>query len=99
VTETYSSGRWVVKAGEDDAFVEEWKAFVTWASSMPGSGTFRLVRDTDRPDTYLSFAPWESADAQNAWTQAPEFRERLGRVRSHCESFQPTTYELVTEVA
>jgi hypothetical protein len=27
---------------------------------MPGSGTFRLVRDLDDPSRYLSFAPWES---------------------------------------
>ncbi len=99
MTETYSSGRWIVKAGEDDAFVQEWTAFVTWASNLPGSGTFRLVRDKDQPSNYLSFAPWESLEAQQAWTEEPEFRERLGRVRSHCEDFQPSTYELVTQVA
>jgi heme-degrading monooxygenase HmoA len=98
MTETYSSGRWIVKNDEEEAFVQEWKAFVTWASSMPGSGTFRLVRDTDRPREYLSFAPWESADAQDAWVEAPEFKERLGRVRSHCESFEPSTYELAVQV-
>ena len=96
--ETYSSGKWIVKPGEEDAFVEEWTAFVTWASSLPGSGTFRLVRDKDRPSNYLSFAPWESLQAQNAWLEQPEFRDRIGRVRSHCEDFRPATYELVTEV-
>jgi len=99
VTETYSSGRWVVKPGEEDAFVQEWTAFVTWASGMPGSGTFRLVRDLNQPRSYLSFAPWENFDAQNAWNEQPEFAERIGRVRSHCEDFQPSAYELVTEVA
>ena len=98
MTETYTSGIWVVKPGEDDALVEEWRSFVTWAGSMPGSGTFRLVRDTDRPSIYMSFAPWESFDAQQAWKELPEFRERIGRVRSHCEDFQPSTHELVTVV-
>lgn len=99
MTETYTSGCWVVKEGEEDAFVEEWKAFVAWASAMPGSGTFRLVRDLDDPRKYLSFAPWESFDAQNDWKELPEFRERLMRVRSHCEDFQPSTLELVAKVA
>jgi heme-degrading monooxygenase HmoA len=71
---------------------------VTWASEMPGSGTFRLVRDTDDPSQFMSFAPWESFEAQAAWKALPEFRERIGRVRSHCESFTPLTLELVTRV-
>jgi heme-degrading monooxygenase HmoA len=99
MTETYTSGRWVVRPGEDDAFVDEWRSFVTWASEMPGSGTFRLVRDLDNPSTYMSFAPWESFEAQQAWKELPEFRERIGQVRSHCETFEPSTHELVTQVA
>jgi heme-degrading monooxygenase HmoA len=98
VTETYTSGTWVVKPGEDDAFVREWTLFVSWASEMPGSGTFRLVRDVDEPGRYLSFGPWESFEAQRTWKELPEFRERIGRVRAHCEDFQPLTYELVVAV-
>jgi heme-degrading monooxygenase HmoA len=99
MSETYTHGTWTVKPGAEDAFVEEWTAFVTWATSMPGSGTFRLVRDTDQPSHYMSFAPWQSFEAQKAWKQLPEFPERIGRVRSHCDDFRPSVYELVTEVA
>jgi heme-degrading monooxygenase HmoA len=98
MTETYTSGTWTVKAGEEDAFVSAWEEFVRWAGEMPGSGTFRLVRDLEDPRRYMSFAPWESFDAQHAWKQTPEFRERLGRVREHVESFEPSTFELVTQV-
>jgi len=31
--------------------------------------------------------------------ELPEFREPIMRVRSHCEDFQPSTLELVTQVA
>ena len=98
MTETYTNGRWVVKEGRDDAFVEAWRDFVTWASTMDGSGTFRLVRDVDRPGHYTSFAAWESFDVQHAWKQLPDFRERIGRVRAHCDEFEPSTLELVTVV-
>lgn len=98
MTETYTSGLWMVKPGEEDAFVEAWKEFVRWASEMPGSGTFRLVRDRDQPSRFMSFAPWESFEAQHSWKEKPEFRERIMRVRQHCEDFQPFTYELVTTV-
>jgi heme-degrading monooxygenase HmoA len=98
MAEVYSSGRWTVKPGEEDAFVNDWTEFVTWASSLPGSGTFRLVRDLGHPNQYLSFAPWESAEAQRAWTEQLEFGEHIGRVRSHCEDVQTSVFELVTEV-
>jgi len=46
----------------------------------------------------MSFAPWESFEAQRAWKEDPEFRERIGRVRAHCEEFEPWTFELSAEV-
>jgi heme-degrading monooxygenase HmoA len=98
MAEAYTHGRWIVKPGEEEAFAEEWSAFASWASGFDGSGTFRLVRDVGRSNHYMSFAPWESSDAQNAWKQHSEFRERIGRVRSHCEDFQPSVFELVTTV-
>jgi heme-degrading monooxygenase HmoA len=99
MTEAYTSGIWTVKSGAEDDFVAAWREFVAWASGMPGAQTFRLVRDTERPERYLSFAPWDSFEAQDAWKKQPDFPERIGRVRAHCDEFQPFTYELVTEVS
>jgi heme-degrading monooxygenase HmoA len=96
---TFTSGSWTVKPGEETEFVEEWKLFVGWAAELPGSGAFRLVQDRERPDQYTSFGEWESREAQEAWTQHPEFRERLGRVRSHCSDFESTMFELVATVS
>jgi heme-degrading monooxygenase HmoA len=98
MTETYTSGLWTVRSGEGDAFVAAWKEFVDWARTMSGSQTFRLVRNVDRPNQFQSFAPWNSFEAQNEWKQHPEFPERIGRVRRHCENFEPATYELVAQV-
>jgi heme-degrading monooxygenase HmoA len=65
---------------------------------MPGSGTARLTRDLREPNRYLSFAPWESADALNAWRSNPEFSQRISAVREHVAEFTPSEYELVAEV-
>ena len=46
-----------------------------WGSGFSGSGTFRLVRDLEVPGRCMSFAPWESFEAQRAWKEDPEFRE------------------------
>ena len=99
MTETYSSGVWAVKSGEEDAFLADWKEFVSWAAELPGSGEFRLLRDIDLPNRYASFGSWEDHDAQNAWTQHAEFAERLGRVRAHCDDFTPSSYELAAQVS
>ena len=98
MVETYTNGIWLVKEGEEDEFVAAWRDFVSWASTWPGSGTFRLVRDLDDSARFMSFAPWESFDAQAAWKAHPEFRERIGRVRQHTTEFTPSVFELVTQV-
>jgi heme-degrading monooxygenase HmoA len=99
MAETYTSGLWTVKPGHEQDFVEAWKDFVDWAKSQPGSGTFRLVRDTENQTRFMSFAPWESFDAQRAWKETDEFSTRMKRVREHVDSFEPSTFELVAEIA
>jgi len=98
MAEIFTSGHWLVKPGEEDAFVQAWTEFVEWGSGFSGSGTFRLVRDLAVPQRYFSLAPWESFEAQQAWKEDPEFRERIGRVRVHCDEFEPSTFELAAEV-
>jgi len=98
MAETYTNGTWLVKPGEEEDFVAAWREFVTWASTWPGSGTFRLVRDVDDPARFVSFAPWESFEAQGAWKAHEEFPERIGRVRRHTKDFTPAVFELVTAV-
>jgi len=98
MAETYTNGIWHVKAGEEDEFVTAWRDFASWASTWPGSGTLRLVRDVEEPTRYMSFAPWESHEAQGAWKANPEFPERIGRVKQHTTEFTPSVFELVTTV-
>ena len=63
-----------------------------------GAGTARLTRDLSEPRRYLSFAPWESAEAMQAWKSAPEFGERMALVQKHVAEFTPTKTELVAQV-
>jgi len=98
MAETYTSGIWNVKPGEEDAFAEAWAEFVATGKDVPGSGEFRLVRDQQVPGRYLSFAPWENAEARETWMGKPEMQEGLKRASSHCEDVQTTIYELVKKV-
>jgi heme-degrading monooxygenase HmoA len=98
MAETYTSGLWTVKPGHEDDFVAAWTDFVGWAAEQPGSGTFRLARDVDDGRRYMSFAPWESLEAQRAWKQTDQFATRMRKVQEHVDSFEPSTYELVVEL-
>ena len=96
MAETYTNGVWIVKAGEEDAFVSAWTEFASWGHTWPGAGTLRLVRDSYTPSRYMSFGAWESFDAQQAWKDSADFKERMARVRQHVEDFTPSVFELVT---
>jgi len=96
--EMYSSGMWAIRPGEEDAFVEDWRAFAEWSSQQPGAGTFRLTRDARDPSRFLSFAPWESIERLKAWQSMPEFPERLGKAKQHTTEFMASEYELVVAV-
>jgi heme-degrading monooxygenase HmoA len=98
MTETYTAGVWKVRAGEEGEFVEAWRDFAAWASTMPGSGTLRLTRDVADPSRFFSFAPWESIEAIRRWKSSDEFRERIGRVKRHTDEFTPSEFELATVV-
>jgi len=98
MSEAYSSGDWLAKEDEEEAFVEAWTEFARWLSTVPGAGTARLTRDLSEPRRYRSFAPWESAEAMSAWKNSPEFPERMAAVRQHVAEFAPSEFELVAEV-
>ena len=91
----YTTGSWKPSSGSEDVFVEAWKTFAGWASSMPGAGTLRLVRDLHDPGRFVSFGAWNSIDDIRAWKGSPEFKERMARVLQHVDDFAPTELELV----
>jgi heme-degrading monooxygenase HmoA len=98
MAETYTSGVWIVNEGEEDDFVAAWSDFVAWAREQEGAGTLRLVRDVRDASRYMSFAQWESFEAQQGWKATDEFRRRMTRVQQHVADFTPSVWELVVQV-
>ena len=98
MSDTYTSGSWFVRDGEEEAFIAAWREFVATGSELEGSRTFTLVRDLSQRNHYLSYAPWDSVEAQQAWRDSPKFAEALANVRAHCEDSSSSTYEFVTQV-
>lgn len=95
MSDIYTSGRWQPNPGSETQFVEAWKEFATWASSMPGAGTLRLLHDLDDPGRFVSYGNWESADAVAGWKSSAEFRGRMATILQHVAVFEPTESAVV----
>ena len=94
----YTHGIWKVQPGRGDEFVAAWTELAEWSMrEVAGSGSARLLRDLADPDRFVSFGPWESLEAIEAWRTLDGFGERVGRLRELLVSFEPSTLELVVE--
>jgi heme-degrading monooxygenase HmoA len=95
IGQPYTSGRWLVRAGSEEDFIERWTAFTQWSlNNAPGAESFILIQDTGDPRRFLSFGAWDDSEAVTAWRQKPEFSELLGECRELCEEFEPHDYRL-----
>lgn len=97
--EVYTTGSWRPFEGQEEAFLEEWRAFMDWACSLPGAGRAVLARDLRDPARFVSVATWDSLEAVTAWKGSPEFKPRMSRVQAHIDKFAPTELEVVSVVA
>jgi thioredoxin-dependent peroxiredoxin len=91
----YTSGTWKPSPGREEAFVEAWQQFASWASLVPGAGRLLLTRDLHEEGRYVSFGDWSREDAVRAWKGSPEFKERMAQVLQHVAEFQPAELALV----
>jgi hypothetical protein len=68
VPELYTCGIWQVAPGSEEDFVSAWRDLAEWTvKHTPGAGAATLVQDTGQPNRFVSFGPWESAEAIDAW--------------------------------
>jgi heme-degrading monooxygenase HmoA len=96
IGQPYTSGRWVVKDGQVEAFIAAWTALADWSKeNVRGVESFALIQDSSDERLFLSFGGWADRDAVTAWRQNPEFSERLGRCRALCDEFEARDYTLV----
>jgi heme-degrading monooxygenase HmoA len=93
--EVYATGSWKPIAGQEEAFLAEWREFMAWACSLPGARRAVLARDLRDPERFVSFSGWESLEAVKAWKSSPEFKPRMSRVQAHIDKFAPTELEIV----
>lgn len=95
MSEYLTTGEWIAKDGQADAFVDAWEAFASWAAGMPGAGRLRLSRDLGNASRFVSFGTWTDLELVHAWKSDPDFRSRMGAVQQHVAEFHPAELEVV----
>lgn len=95
----FTSGKWIVKEGREKEFIDAWRELAEWSlREVQGAISARLLQDRDDSRLFLSFGPWESLDAIEAWREMPGFKERVGKLRELLDGFEPHTLDVVAEV-
>ena len=98
MAELFTTGSWRVMNGKDQEFVDAWRELAEWTSSnVDGAAWAKLLQDRDDPRHFVSFGPWRSMEAIEAWRGSEGFQQRVGRLRELLESFEPITAEVVAE--
>ena len=99
MSQLYTSGRWTVVPGREEEFVAAWSELAEWTSAqVPGSNWARLLQHQEKRNVFLSFGPWDSAEAIAAWRESPGFQERVGRIRGMLEDFEPGVFDSRAEI-
>jgi heme-degrading monooxygenase HmoA len=96
----YTVGRWLVKEGQEEAFVTAWKELGAYFLSLPHppSGVGTLVQSTDNPRLFFSFGYWGSLEDIQAMRADPRTPAMIHRLAELCEEAAPGTYRWVAEV-
>ena len=93
--EYYTSGRWVVKEGCEEEFVEAWEEFARWsAENFEGASWARLGQQRDNPQHFLSLGSWLDDAEIEAWRAHPEFGRHMTRMEAMLADAEVATFNL-----
>lgn len=93
--ELYTHGVWIVRAGQEEAFVAAWRDLADWSVAAFPNARGTLLQDVEEPRRFHSFGSWESLEQLQAWRSSPGFQERVARIRELLERFEPRTMRLI----
>lgn len=95
MSEVWTHATWTVIPGRESEFVSLWGQLGDWTvKAFPGArGT--LLRDTDRPNVFISFGPWPDQDTAARWRASAEFHQHVAAIKETLELFEPVLLEPV----
>jgi quinol monooxygenase YgiN len=92
----YTSGRFSVKPGEEDAFISAVEAVADWTIvNSPTVREITLLRDSSRRGGFFRVFLWEDEESIEAWRADPEFGAYMTQISEHCESGEVYTQQRI----
>lgn len=90
----WASGRWQVKEGKADEFIQRWSDWLRNSSrDISGFRSARLLRAEDDPLRFTSVSNWDDDAARDGWAQSPAYGDGIESVKELCDEFQGGNYE------
>ena len=84
----WASGRWQVKEGKADEFIERWGQWLGWTSqNVSGFRSTKLLRSDEDPLRFTSIADWDDDGSVRAWKTSENFRASIQSCRELCDEF------------
>jgi heme-degrading monooxygenase HmoA len=90
----YTHTTWRVKPGREDEFIRRRSEWAEWSHREGLEAPALLLRDLERPETFVSFGPWESAAVVRNWRALEGYQQRVVRLREVVDAFEPRTLEV-----
>jgi quinol monooxygenase YgiN len=99
IGQPFTSGDWLVKAGNERAFIDVWTEVADWClEHAPGARSFRLIRDEKNPRHFISFGEWEDFDSISVARGQPGFLEPFRQCQRLCDRFSGSDYTVALAV-
>jgi heme-degrading monooxygenase HmoA len=96
---SWASGRWQVKEGKAEEFIQRWSDWLTRTSqNVPGFRSARLLRALDDPQRFTSISDWDDTASRDAWKASPGFQEGMDSAKALCEEFVGGDYDVAAVV-
>lgn len=91
----WASGRWQVKEGRADEFIERWSEWLGSTSQrVAGFRSAKLLRAEGDPLRFTSIAEWDDDSSLKAWKTSEGFRENIESCKELCDEFLGGDYDV-----
>ena len=90
----WASGRWQVKEGKADEFIQRWSDWLSRTSKdIQGFRSARLLRAEDDPQRFTSVSNWDDDASRDAWAKSAAYADGIESVKALCDEFQGGNFE------
>jgi quinol monooxygenase YgiN len=84
-----------IKAGKEEEFQQAWQSIAAEVRRAPGNVRQALLRDPEKPNSFVLTSDWESREAFSRFERSPEQDALTAPLRGLRESAHMTVHELI----